>query len=34
MAYPIQPLLGVNNAIYGEISLQGETFNIASMEAK
>ena len=34
MAWPIQPLLGFNITIYGEISPQGKTFNIASMEAK
>ena len=34
MAYPIQPLLGFNIAVYEEISPQVKTFNIASMEAK
>ena len=34
MAYPIQPLLGFNIAIYGEISSQVKTFSIASMGAE
>ena len=32
MAQAIQPLLGFNIAVYGEISPQVKTFSIASME--